>query len=292
MTMMTMMSRLFLCLSADGGHAERLPERPVLHQQWDPDSAAAVGQHERAAEEQAGGAQPPQSAGGRAGGARRHDLVSVMESRETVKCSVGLFAWRLTVSSQHHPGQSSDGAGVPGAAPRTQQQDQLRQRAELQRDAGLLRHPGHRRPPQTQGDTRQNNPGTCTLSRFSLMWSDLNICVSLQAVSKIREFILQKIYSFRKPMTNYQIPQNTLLKYRWVHCTCRPSAPPLYWSSLFEDFQDNDCSQLHFMIRHRNYHWSCRFLFLRCISFVIKCIRMELQYLLCLSSRVIRSFMV
>lgn len=37
---------------------------------------------------------------------------------------------------------------------------------------------------------------------------------SLQAVSKIREFILQKIYSFRKPMTNYQIPQNTLLKYR------------------------------------------------------------------------------
>lgn len=38
----------------------------------------------------------------------------------------------------------------------------------------------------------------------------------LQAVSKIREFILQKIYSFRKPMTNYQIPQNTLLKYRWA----------------------------------------------------------------------------
>jgi len=38
--------------------------------------------------------------------------------------------------------------------------------------------------------------------------------VFLQAVSKIREFILQKIYSFRKPMTNYQIPQNTLLKFR------------------------------------------------------------------------------
>lgn len=31
---------------------------------------------------------------------------------------------------------------------------------------------------------------------------------------KIREFILQKIYSFRKPMTNYQIPQTALLKYR------------------------------------------------------------------------------
>uniref|UniRef100_A0A8D0DAD6 Vacuolar protein sorting-associated protein 52 homolog n=1 Tax=Sander lucioperca TaxID=283035 RepID=A0A8D0DAD6_SANLU len=37
------------------------------------------------------------------------------------------------------------------------------------------------------------------------------------AVSKIREFILQKIYSFRKPMTNYQIPQNTLLKYRFFY---------------------------------------------------------------------------
>lgn len=40
---------------------------------------------------------------------------------------------------------------------------------------------------------------------------------SPQAVSKIREFTLQKIYSFRKPMTNYQIPQNTLLKYRSVN---------------------------------------------------------------------------
>ncbi|XP_076862409.1 vacuolar protein sorting-associated protein 52 homolog [Brachyhypopomus gauderio] len=39
----------------------------------------------------------------------------------------------------------------------------------------------------------------------------------VKAVSKIREFILQKIYSFRKPMTNYQIPQNTLLKYRFFY---------------------------------------------------------------------------
>ncbi len=35
-----------------------------------------------------------------------------------------------------------------------------------------------------------------------------------QAIEKIREFILQKIYQFRKPMTNYQIPQNALLKLR------------------------------------------------------------------------------
>lgn len=50
-------------------------------------------------------------------------------------------------------------------------------------------------------------------------WSQLllSLLVPPQAVSKIREFILQKIYSFRKPMTNYQIPQNTLLKYRWAH---------------------------------------------------------------------------
>ncbi|XP_014118298.1 PREDICTED: vacuolar protein sorting-associated protein 52 homolog, partial [Pseudopodoces humilis] len=36
----------------------------------------------------------------------------------------------------------------------------------------------------------------------------------IKAVTKIREFVLQKIYSFRKPMTNYQIPQNSLLKYK------------------------------------------------------------------------------
>nr|AAH63329.1 Vps52 protein [Mus musculus] len=39
----------------------------------------------------------------------------------------------------------------------------------------------------------------------------------VKAVTKIREFILQKIYSFRKPMTNYQIPQAALLKYRFFY---------------------------------------------------------------------------
>ncbi|XP_051526785.1 vacuolar protein sorting-associated protein 52 homolog [Myxocyprinus asiaticus] len=46
---------------------------------------------------------------------------------------------------------------------------------------------------------------------------DIVDCLKIKAVSKIREFILQKIYSFRKPMTNYQIPQNTLLKYRFFY---------------------------------------------------------------------------
>uniref|UniRef100_A0A8K9UWH8 Vacuolar protein sorting-associated protein 52 homolog n=1 Tax=Oncorhynchus mykiss TaxID=8022 RepID=A0A8K9UWH8_ONCMY len=52
--------------------------------------------------------------------------------------------------------------------------------------------------------------------RETLACSDIQDIVDhlkIKAVTKIREFILQKIYSFRKPMTNYQIPQNTLLKY-------------------------------------------------------------------------------
>ena len=39
----------------------------------------------------------------------------------------------------------------------------------------------------------------------------------MQAIAKIREFILQKIYSYRKPMSNYQIPQNTMLKFRFFN---------------------------------------------------------------------------
>ncbi|XP_030053082.1 vacuolar protein sorting-associated protein 52 homolog [Microcaecilia unicolor] len=41
--------------------------------------------------------------------------------------------------------------------------------------------------------------------------------LKIKASNKIREFILQKIYSFRKPMTNYQIPQNALLKFRFFY---------------------------------------------------------------------------
>ncbi|XP_016348765.1 vacuolar protein sorting-associated protein 52 homolog [Sinocyclocheilus anshuiensis] len=56
--------------------------------------------------------------------------------------------------------------------------------------------------------------------RETLACSDIQDIVDrlkMKAVSKIREFILQKIYSFRKPMTNYQIPQNTLLKFRFFY---------------------------------------------------------------------------
>ncbi|CAB3981273.1 Hypothetical predicted protein [Paramuricea clavata] len=41
--------------------------------------------------------------------------------------------------------------------------------------------------------------------------------LKLKAVQKIREFILPKVYQFRKPMTNYQIPQNALLKHRYFN---------------------------------------------------------------------------
>uniref|UniRef100_A0AAY4D292 Vacuolar protein sorting-associated protein 52 homolog n=1 Tax=Denticeps clupeoides TaxID=299321 RepID=A0AAY4D292_9TELE len=56
--------------------------------------------------------------------------------------------------------------------------------------------------------------------RETLACSDIQDNVDrlkIKAVTKIREFIVQKIYSFRKPMTNYQIPQNTLLKYRFFY---------------------------------------------------------------------------
>ncbi|XP_067111863.1 vacuolar protein sorting-associated protein 52 homolog [Osmerus mordax] len=56
--------------------------------------------------------------------------------------------------------------------------------------------------------------------RETLACSDIQDIVDrlkIKAVTKIREFILQKIYAFRKPMTNYQIPQNTLLKYRFFY---------------------------------------------------------------------------
>lgn len=36
--------------------------------------------------------------------------------------------------------------------------------------------------------------------------------LKIKAMSKIRVYLLEQIYKFRKPMTNYQIPQNAMLK--------------------------------------------------------------------------------
>ncbi|KAL3872237.1 hypothetical protein ACJMK2_040173 [Sinanodonta woodiana] len=41
--------------------------------------------------------------------------------------------------------------------------------------------------------------------------------LKLKAIAKIREFLLQKINSFKKPMSNYQIPQNAMLKFRFFN---------------------------------------------------------------------------
>uniref|UniRef100_A0A1B0FPK8 Vacuolar protein sorting-associated protein 52 homolog n=1 Tax=Glossina morsitans morsitans TaxID=37546 RepID=A0A1B0FPK8_GLOMM len=37
----------------------------------------------------------------------------------------------------------------------------------------------------------------------------------LKAMAKIRSYLLEQIYKFRKPMTNYQIPQNAMLKHKF-----------------------------------------------------------------------------
>lgn len=36
--------------------------------------------------------------------------------------------------------------------------------------------------------------------------------LKIKAMSKIRVYLLEQIYKFRKPMTNYQVPQNAMLK--------------------------------------------------------------------------------
>ncbi|KER19943.1 hypothetical protein T265_15426, partial [Opisthorchis viverrini] len=51
-------------------------------------------------------------------------------------------------------------------------------------------------------------------------FEDVNVLLKklkIKAVSKIREYLLQKIYALRKPLTNYQIPQNQMLKYRFYN---------------------------------------------------------------------------
>jgi hypothetical protein len=39
--------------------------------------------------------------------------------------------------------------------------------------------------------------------------------LKIKAVGKIRDYLLEKINSFKKPMTNYHIQQNTILKFRF-----------------------------------------------------------------------------
>ncbi|XP_015114891.1 vacuolar protein sorting-associated protein 52 homolog [Diachasma alloeum] len=39
--------------------------------------------------------------------------------------------------------------------------------------------------------------------------------LKIKAMAKIRTYLLEQIYKFRKPMTNYQVPQNNMLKYKF-----------------------------------------------------------------------------
>lgn len=39
--------------------------------------------------------------------------------------------------------------------------------------------------------------------------------LKLKAMTKLRQYLLEQVYKFRKPMTNYQVPQNAMLKYKF-----------------------------------------------------------------------------
>lgn len=39
--------------------------------------------------------------------------------------------------------------------------------------------------------------------------------LKIKAMAKIRTYLLEQIYKFRKPMTNYHVPQNAMLKYKF-----------------------------------------------------------------------------
>jgi vacuolar protein sorting-associated protein 52 len=39
--------------------------------------------------------------------------------------------------------------------------------------------------------------------------------LKIKAMSKLRTYLFEQIYKFRKPMTNYQVPQNAMLKYKF-----------------------------------------------------------------------------
>jgi hypothetical protein len=41
--------------------------------------------------------------------------------------------------------------------------------------------------------------------------------LKIKAISKIREFHLEKINQFKKPMANYHIPQNQMLQFRFYY---------------------------------------------------------------------------
>jgi hypothetical protein len=45
--------------------------------------------------------------------------------------------------------------------------------------------------------------------------SDILEKLKIKAMTKLRTYLLEQIYKFRRPMTNYQVPQNAMLKYKF-----------------------------------------------------------------------------
>lgn len=52
-------------------------------------------------------------------------------------------------------------------------------------------------------------------SKSSQDVSDVLQKLKIKAMSKLRVYLMEQIYKFRKPMTNYQIPQNAMLKFKF-----------------------------------------------------------------------------
>lgn len=46
--------------------------------------------------------------------------------------------------------------------------------------------------------------------------SDVLEKLKIKAMTKVRVYLLEQIYKFRKPMANYQVPQNAMLKYKFL----------------------------------------------------------------------------
>ncbi|XP_025835156.1 vacuolar protein sorting-associated protein 52 homolog [Agrilus planipennis] len=54
-------------------------------------------------------------------------------------------------------------------------------------------------------------------SRACLDVKDILEKLKIKAMSKIRAYLLEQVYKFRKPMTNYQVPQNVMLKNKFFY---------------------------------------------------------------------------
>lgn len=89
---------------------------------------------------------------------------------------------------------------------------------------------------------------------------DVLLKLKIKAMSKIRVYLLEQIYKFRKPMTNYQVPQNTMLKHKFffefILMNERQVAQEIY-SEYVETMSKIYYS--YFKVRHRepmHFHWS------------------------------------